>query len=166
MTDNNYDIQPKYFYNVYFCGGPFLWRPLGTCPVCPVLNPALTIMRDIDKSYACGGPVKNHTVLHAANGAKVHSEYKVGLINQLHISFSISSRACLPSTLYKRRSRIIMAMRRSGDTALQNRKTCRLDAIGCYLRCRCTIPVVTCIFHEIEVRICLNTAGTDEQNRT
>ena len=29
------------FFNIYFCGGPFLWRPLGTCPVCPVLNPAL-----------------------------------------------------------------------------------------------------------------------------
>ena len=28
------------FFNVYFCGGPFLWRPLGTCPVCLVLNPA------------------------------------------------------------------------------------------------------------------------------
>ena len=42
MADNNkYDIQPKYCYNFYFCGGPFLWRPLGTCPVCPVLNPAL-----------------------------------------------------------------------------------------------------------------------------
>ena len=26
---------------VCFCGGPFLWRPLGTCPVCPVQNPAL-----------------------------------------------------------------------------------------------------------------------------
>ena len=29
-------------FNIYFCGGPFLWRPLGTCPVCPVLNPALS----------------------------------------------------------------------------------------------------------------------------
>ena len=45
MPGNN-DIQPKYFFNVYFCGGPFLWRPLGTCPVCPVLNPALILTDD------------------------------------------------------------------------------------------------------------------------
>ena len=39
MTDNM--IYSLIFFNVYFCGGPFLWRPLGTCPVCLILNPAL-----------------------------------------------------------------------------------------------------------------------------
>ena len=30
MTDNiTYSLS---IFNVYFCGGPFLWRPLGTCP--------------------------------------------------------------------------------------------------------------------------------------
>ena len=44
-SDEHYnDIQPKYFVIVYFCGGPFLWRPLGTCPVCLVLNPALPML--------------------------------------------------------------------------------------------------------------------------
>ena len=31
MTDNIITYSLSIF-NVYFCGGPFLWRPLGTCP--------------------------------------------------------------------------------------------------------------------------------------
>ena len=26
---------------IEICGGPFLWGPLGSCPLCPLLNPAL-----------------------------------------------------------------------------------------------------------------------------
>ena len=36
-----YSLNRAYLKKVCFCGGPFWWRPLGTCPVCPVLNPAL-----------------------------------------------------------------------------------------------------------------------------
>ena len=38
----------------YFCGGPFLWTPLGTCPVCPVLNPALTGSNRESQRFALG----------------------------------------------------------------------------------------------------------------
>ena len=41
-------------FNIYFCGGPFLWRPLGTCPVCPVLNPALPGRSTLYYSRAIG----------------------------------------------------------------------------------------------------------------
>ena len=36
-----YTVRYSHILKKGFCGGPFLWRPLGSCPVCPVLSPAL-----------------------------------------------------------------------------------------------------------------------------
>ena len=42
------------FVEALFCGGPFLWRPLGSCPVCPVLSPALVVGAELS-CFCYGG---------------------------------------------------------------------------------------------------------------
>ena len=52
-----------------FCGSPFLWRPLGSCPVCPVLSPALTLTVILNVNFYCLHTAADGVVLFSASTA-------------------------------------------------------------------------------------------------